>query len=213
MSLSRRSFMQRTGGALIALRMLPALGIAAATEGCAFMSDLEIWAPIGLASINSILALLYPGGNIPASILIDALKAALADIPADIAAYNAAPNATTLARIDTTLSLIISNFQQFLSMESVNNPLIALVTGLANIFLAALSGFIMKYFPAPAALPKTKKAIAFQVRVGGVMPLSYTPTVMTSLQYKEKWNALAGAEGHPEAEQHIGWREHLHLVK
>lgn len=184
-------------------------GVAATSllvSGCNVFTEIENWAPIGLAAFNSILMVLaIPGG----SVLINAIKAALTDIPADIQAYKAAPTASTLQKIDEVLSLLLSNFQAFLAQQSIAGPATALVAGLAAIILSALSGFIADL--PQTALLQTKAVLAKKTLIGGSLQVSYHPKKMSILEFKHKWNSLSTGYNHPEAQLHITVAEHLHL--
>lgn len=197
MQLSRRAFCGK--GTLV---LVGTAGISAFTSGCG-VEDIATFAPIGALAFGAILGLLGDPGT---SVLVLAIKAAFADIPADIAAYRASMSATAFQKIDEVLTLLLSNFQQFLGTISSANPLTVAIASFASIILSAVAGFIGKYFPTMSGV---RSALQHNALVGQVVPVKYTPQEMNAYQFKQKWNSCAEFWNVPQAKLHIGFFEHF----
>lgn len=189
---NRRQFVERT------LLFLGVLMAPFTMVACNVFSDILAWVPIGIAAVNGIVTVL--GAFMPpgATAVIALVKAAFADLTATITQYqqdtNPADKATWEAKIATILNDIAANFQSFLnSLNLGNNPIEAIVIGLANVFLAAIAGFL-------GQLPSTSKTLAMTARVGTksftVVPKFYKK----ASDFKKDWNAVCSADGHPEIE-------------
>lgn len=194
--MNRRTFVSRIGGfALLA----GASGSLVALTGCNVFSNILNWIPVGLSAIDSIVALLGPLVPPGATAILTIVKAAFADLSAAVSEYNADTNpadkSSLLAKIKTILKDIADNFQSFLNALNLgNNPLVAIVIGLANIILSAIMGF-MGQLPASGTL-----TMATSVHVGGqTQPV--TPKVYKSVgAFKADFNKVAIANHHPEVE-------------
>lgn len=196
-TMNRRAFIGRG-----TLYLVGTTGVAALASGCG-IGDIATFAPIGAEAFAAILALLGDPGT---SVLVLAIKAAFSDIPADVKAYQAAMSTTTLQKIDEVLSLLLSNFQEFLAQLSVTNPIANLIASFSGIILAAVSGFIQKFFP---QLAQVKKALQRKPAIGGVLIVKYTPKEMSGYEFKREWNENAELNNVPSARLHIGIFEHI----
>ncbi len=191
--MNRRTFASRIGSfALLAF----AGGFSLSLTGCNVFSNILNWIPVGLSAIDSIITLLGPLVPPPAIAIIVLVKAAFADLSAAISQYNADTNpadkSSLLAKIKTLLSAIADNFQKFLDALNLgNNPIVAIVIGLANIILSAIMGF-MGQLP---AIPTTK-AVKLGTQTQPVVPKTYK----TVAAFKADFNKVAVAGGHPEIE-------------
>lgn len=190
--LTRRTFGKVTGFFLLGLTTLSS----AFLVGCGIFSDIEAWVPIGIAAVNGIVTVLGPLVLPGATAIIVLIKAAFADLTATITEYqndtNPADKASWEAKIATILNDIASNFQSFLnSLNLGSNPIEAIIIGLANVFLAAISGFL-------GQLPSTSKSLGMTAHVGTktltVIPKFYRKPA----DFRKDWNAVCVADGHPE---------------
>jgi hypothetical protein len=162
------------------------------------------WIPVGLAAVDSIITLLGPLVPPGAIAIITLVKAAFADLSAAITQYNNDTNPadkdSLLAKIKTILKDIADNFQSFLNaLNLARNPIVNIVLGLANIFIAAIMGFLGQL---PVTKTPTAKdtSLVKSVKVGGqsiqVVPKFYKNVA----EFKSDWNQTAMSKGHPEAE-------------
>lgn len=192
MQFTRRMFGKMASFLLLGLTA----GASAFLAGCGVFADIEAWVPIGVAAVNGIVtvlgALLPPG----AVAIIALVKAGFADLTATITEYqndtNPADKATWEAKIATILNDIASNFQSLLaSLNLGSNPIEAVVLGLAQVFLAAIAGFL-------GQLPATSKTLTMSAHVGTrtitIVPKFYKK----ASDFKHDYNAVAVADGHPE---------------
>lgn len=179
-----------------------ALAAPFAMLGCGIFSDILAWVPVGISAINGIVTVL--GALLPPSAvsIIALIKTAFTDLTATINAYNADTNpadkATLLAKIRTLLAEIAANFQSFLDQLNLgNNPIEAIVIGLANVFLAAIQGFLGQ-LPAPAGGATKTLTATFRVD-RKTMPLA-PKYYKHPADFKHDWNLVCIADGHPEIE-------------
>jgi len=190
---NRRTFASRIGSfALLAF----AGGFSLSLTGCSVFTNILNWIPVGLSAIDSIVALLGPLVPPGATAILTIVKAAFADLSAAISQYNADTNpadkATLLAKIKTVLKDIADNFQSFLNALNLgNNPLVAIVIGLANIILSAIMGF-MGQLP---AVPTTKT-----VKVGSQTQPIVPKVYKSPADFKKAFNSVCVTLNHPEAE-------------
>jgi hypothetical protein len=195
MEISRRSF----GKMAIVL----AAGIPTFMTGCGIFSDILAWTNVAGVAFDGIVralgAFLPPGGLVA----INAIKIFLQDLAGAVTEYqndtNPADKATLLEKIRTLLGDIAANFQTFLSQLNLgNNPIVAVVLGLAQVILAAIGGFLGQ-LPAPTT-PIVQAKIA-AVSVPGYPPLTVTPKYYKRVQdFKSDYNAVCISYGHTEWE-------------
>ena len=189
--MTRRDFAKKTGLAILALAGASMVSL----TGCAAFTNIEAWIPIGLKAISSIVQIIGPFMPPGASAIITLVTAGLTSLGGAVRDYNADTNpadkATLLAKIRTLLTDIAANFQGFLNAINLgNNPIIAIVIALAQVFLGAIAGFLGQ-LPGAAA-PKT-------VRLSGqtlpVVPKLYKkPDVFVT-----DFNNVCVTLNHPEA--------------
>jgi hypothetical protein len=154
------------------------------------------WIPVGIAAVDSIVALLGPLVPPGAAAIITLVKAGFASLSAVVAEYNADTNvadkATLLAKIRTLLKDIADNFGTFLNQLNLGtNPIVIIVMGLARIILNALAGFL-------GQLPAGPTAMATSVRIGN-QTLTITPKYYKNVKdFKSDFNAVATINHHPE---------------
>ena len=127
--------------------------------------DILNWIPVADASVNSIVMLLENAGVInpvagaPINLALGLVTAWIAQLKADVAAYQAItpPPAGALAKIKATLQIVATNFQAFLAALNItDNKLLQLVVGLAQIVLGTIAGFegTLNQQPNPAPAPR-----------------------------------------------------------
>ena len=96
------------------------------------------------------------------------------------------------AKVDTILSLIVKDFQSFLSSINLTDAsLEKLVVGLAEILLSTLGGF-------EALLPASAAASQMTFTIGSHQ-LTVVPKHRTHHKFVKDWNAEAKAGGHSES--------------
>jgi hypothetical protein len=195
MILSRRDLGKYTGSGLLWL----AAGFSALTmQGCNVFDSIMTWIPIGLTALQGIVIVLGPLIGPGAAAIIVLIKAAFADLSAAVSEYNADTNpadkATLLAKIRTFLGDIVAHFKDFLNaLNLANNPIVAIVVGLAGVIISALMGFL-------GQLPTTAgaKAVSGAFTLGGksypVAPKFYKRVS----DFKHDFNSVATTNGHPE---------------
>lgn len=206
-AISRRSFSKTVGAFLLFV----ATASAATLTGCNWLTDIENWAPVGLAAFNGIVKLLESAGIIsavagnPIIAMIGVISAAFSQLEADIAAYKAIqpPPAGAAAKIQATLGIIVTNFQTMLaSLDIQNGTLSALVIGLAQIIMSTIAGFQQQV---PQVAPTVKiTEIRLRNQVAAV-----APHPRSIRQFKKDWNAVAHAGGHKEIAIHESLFERL----
>jgi hypothetical protein len=195
--MDRRQFGKMTSGGLLAL----AVGGSVSLTGCNVFSDILNWIPTAVSAINGIVTVL--GSFLPpgAGAIVTLIDAALASLSATITEYNndanPADKATLLAKIRTILTDIGTNFQSFLSALNLgNNPIIAIVIGLAQVILGAIQGFLGQL---PAGGSGTK-ILSSAVTVGQrTMPVEakYYKTVRA---FKKDYNEVCILNHRPDIE-------------
>jgi len=196
---TRRSFIQMAGSGLI---IVSASGFALTASGCPTIEqDVENWIPIGLDALNSIQTLLGPLVSPAIALIIAPIKTAFADLLAATEQYandtNPADKATTLAKIQTYLNDITTNFQNLFNALP-GGGIVALALSLASIVLSTIAGFLGELAPSVSMQKQ------FMIK-GNVMHI--TPVKRTKRKFKSDWNSLAKANNHPEIEMHIGFWE------
>jgi hypothetical protein len=193
MQISRRNCSKLWGSAVLFL----AAGVSPFMAGCGIFSDILAWTSVAGVAIDGIVTALGsfmpPGG----ALIVVAIKAVLTDLAGAVTEYqndtNPADKATLLAKIRTLLSDISANFQSFLALINLgNNPIVAVVLGLAQVILAAIAGFL-------GQLPTTgTKMLSGAVTVNGktvaVVPKYYKRVA----DFRKDYDAVAVANGHPE---------------
>jgi hypothetical protein len=194
MKLSRRKF---TGTLLLALGVGPALAL----ESCNIVADLINYIPVVVSAINSISSILGAFMPLPAVVIINGIKGALADIQAACVEYQAAPDtdkATLWKRVLLFLHDVVDNFQKFLDALAVGGPILGVVLGIVNVILSTL-GWFATQMPVPVAggpiqMPMTLKA--------GNQTVSIMPVKRSIQQLKADLNRIYIAGGHPEQVMH-----------
>jgi hypothetical protein len=191
MDMNRRSFAKYTGIGLLGLT----INFESCTASSVFNSILT-WIPIGVSAIQGIVTLL--GALVPpqATAIITLVNAGFASLLATVTQYendtNPADKATILAKIHTILADIVTNFKSFLGALNLgNNPIEAIVIGLANIILAAIAGFINQL---PVSNITTSMSYKLDRKSITVIPKYYKNVA----QFKLDYNTEANSHGHPE---------------
>lgn len=168
-----------------------------ALMGCGVFSDILAWTSVASVAIDGIVTVLGPFMPPGGATVILAIKSFLADLAGAASEYesdtNPADKATLLAKIRTLLTDIAMNFQSFLAQINLgNNPIVAVVLGLAQVILAAIAGFLGQ-LPTPTTIP-------IKATVGG-KPLSVVPKYYKRVaDFKKDYNAVCAANSHPEIE-------------
>jgi hypothetical protein len=196
-NLSRRQFSKLASATLLGLATSASISL----TGCSAFANISAWIPVATTAIDGIVSLLGALVPPPAAAIISAVKAALADLGATIAQYNADTNpadkATLLSKIRTLLNDVASNFQNFLvQLNLAGNPIITIVIGLANIIFAAIAGFLNQLPPAPAAAKGTTLSSTYHIAGANhqIVPKLYKSVG----EFKKDFNAVCVADGHPE---------------
>ena len=181
--------------------LLLVLGSSMVMVGCTVFDDILTWIPVGLTALQGIVTVLGTLISPAAMQVIVLIKLGFTDLQAAVSQYNgdtnAADKATVLAKIRTILADLVTNFQSFLGDLSLgNNPVVNIVVGLANVILAAITGF-------EGQLPATTtKTLGTTFRVGNkvqtVVPKFYKKTST----FKSDYNAVCAQYNHPELELH-----------
>jgi hypothetical protein len=195
MNLTRRQFSKLTSTSLLAL----ATGASISLIGCNVFNDILNWVPVGISAIEGIVTVLGPLVSPGALAIIALVKIAFADLSATVTEYNndtnPADKATLLAKIRTILNDIVTNFQSFLDqLNLANNPIIAIVIGLANVVLSAIAGFL-------GQLPVSgTRVMATSFRVNGQMTTVVPHYYKHASDFRNAYNAVCAADGHAEIE-------------
>ena len=197
MVMTRRMFTKGAGTGLLVLATgAPTILLEGCPTSSTIFSDIIAWIPIGTSAINGVVSVLgsfMPPGLQP---IITLVLAGLADLAATVTQYkndtNPADKATLLAKIRTILNDVATNFQSFLDKLNIgNNPIEAIVLGLANVVLSALAGFL-------GQLPASGKVMSSTYRLSG-KTITYTPKFYKNTkQFVADFNAVAIQVGHPE---------------
>jgi hypothetical protein len=182
MQLTRRTFAQALLG-FAAIASIP-LG------GCISIPALINIVVAAIGSLQTILGTLMPPA---ALVVLNLVKAGLADLGAAVAQWRAAPassKGTFLAKINLLLSDIVANFQSFLSQVLPGaGTIVALVESVAQLILSTIAG-IAGDLPQPA--------MSISVRLSrGTVPV--IPTKRDAKQFKSQFNALVTQAGYPQA--------------
>jgi hypothetical protein len=202
--MDRRNWLKQSGLGLTTLALTG--GTSLFVAGCPWTSiesAISAYVPVGLAAFNGVVLLLSSVGLIPPGtstaigLVIAIVKAGFADLLTAINEYNAAPAASKVSfsqKISLILTDIGDNIQKFMndiSTSLATSTVGKLVVGLVSLILSTLAGFAGQ-LPAPAA-GKHTYSVAGQ---------AVTPKAISVKQFKQQYNQLAGAAGHPEIELH-----------
>ena len=195
MNLTRRDFGKYSGIAALTFVSGASIELIGCNTANVF-SSIQVWIPIGISAVQGIVTLL--GALVPpqATAIITLVNAGFASLLATVTQYendkNPADKATILAKIHTILADIVTNFQSFLNALNLgNNPIEAIVIGLANIILAALAGFINQL---PVSNITTSMSYKLDRKSITVTPKYYKNVA----QFKLDYNAVINSHGHPE---------------
>jgi hypothetical protein len=166
--------------------------------GCGVFNDILTWVPIGISALNGIIVVLGPLVPPGAATIITLIKAAFADLVATVQEYqndsNPADKMNLIAKIRTILGDIVTNFQSFLDQLNVgNNPIEAIVIGLANVILGAIAGFMgqLPVVPGTKAAPRT-------FSLGGKPMPVVAKYYKSAKSFKADYNQIAETYHHPE---------------
>lgn len=202
---TRRNFLKMAGTGAI---MVSAGGLSLATSGCNIIQDIQNWIPVGLAALNSIQTLLGPLVSPAVTPFITIIKTGFADLLAATQAYandtNPADKATSIAKIQTALNDITTNFENLFNTLP-GGAIVSLAFGLAQIVLTTIAGFITQLPPAPAT-SSLKMRTTFTIKGQAV---NIVPVKRSVRRFKGDWNSAAVAAGHPELKMHVSFLEHL----
>lgn len=193
MQISRRNCSKLWGSAVLFL----AAGISPFATGCGVFSDILAWTNIAGVAIDGIVTALGPFMPPGGAQIVLLIKAFLTDLAGTVTEYendtNPIDKATLLAKIRTLLDDIATNFQAFLAQINLgNNPIVAVVLGLAQVILAAIAGFLGQ-LPTPTTIP-------LKLIVNG-KPLTVVPKYYKRVQdFKSDYNSVCILNHHPELE-------------
>ena len=144
--LTRREFGKSVGTGALALGIGEvSMGLACPLAATVF-TEIADYVPIGVNSFNEILTLIDPGEEAMLAPLTADIKAAFADLAADVASYQQAPaadKATWEGKIATVLNLLIGNLQSFWSTANLPDGTLAeTIEGVLQIVLSTLAAFV-----------------------------------------------------------------------
>lgn len=222
---SRRGFIKLTAaGVMEYMAMGGAVGLATMGTACNVFNDIVNWIPVADAALDNIVELLETAGVInpvaalPINALLGVVTASIAQLKADVAAYQAVtpPPVGALAKIVLGLQIVTTNFQAFLAALNISDDkLLQLVVGFAQIVLGTIAGFentiaqqnpTAAPTPAPAPAPALHVTREYQVARQAVTVM---PQHRTRRKFKKDWNHLAEQYGHSELKMHISLAEAL----
>jgi hypothetical protein len=212
-NISRREFNKFSFMGLVSMVFLS--GLSLVTTGCAVAADIANWVPVGINAFQSLLTLLDGLVTPPLQILFQAIIAAMNALVSVAKQYDAItpPPTGALANLKAALQLVITNFQSFLQGINFgsNTSLISLVTGLAEMILATISGFEAA-LPASVAKAYGASVVPKEFRAGSVQISGISPRPrhkLTRRSFIHDWNALATAGGHKESKLPESLVQHL----
>lgn len=185
------------------------------TSGCNVFGDLEAWIPVGLNAFSAIVSILIgagvinPAGGGSIATLVGTIHSAFDQLEADVQAYRLIqpPPAGALDKIKASLSIIVVNFQAFLtSINVTDSKLLALVVGFGQIILGTIAGFETRFPMGPG----NTKLVGTTLRMSSLQA-PIVPKERSLRTFKHDWNDLAGKGGHPEAKLHESLLENIRL--
>lgn len=173
---------------------------------CTFSSvyaDILAYVPAALSAFSVILSILSGAGVsiAPAvALIVNAVKAALADLQTAVTLWNDAPaagKATLLGKISTALLVAEETLQEFwTNLDIPDSGLAATISGLLQIILETLMGFQSAIPAAPTVT--TESALAIHRRESLRNVVTYTPTRRSLKQFKQVYNAYLVTKGFPQ---------------
>jgi len=185
MAITRREFAGHlaTGAAAIALG-----GATIEMSGCNVWTDIENWIPLGIAAVNSILAILEANGvplAAPIQLIVNTIQAGFTALEAAIKEYQSTTPAPVgvLQKIETIFTDIVNNFGTFLTQLGLKGGLLSLISSLVQIILSTISGF-MNELPSVA----TRALVAHTGLKAGSMTVPVLPIKRTRRGFKKDWN-------------------------
>jgi hypothetical protein len=191
--ITRREFGKRTGLGLL----MTALGAPLLSTGCNIVADLIAYIPWITRALNAITSILGSFIPAPAAVIINVIVTALADLQAALVEYQsdpvAADKAGLLAKIETFLRDISTNFQSFLDALAVNGPIAAVILGIIQVVLSTLSWFAGK-FATTTGRPMLAMAKPMSLRAQNQY-IFITPTQRSLSKVKSDFNAVVYANG------------------
>lgn len=213
-TMTRKQFIQRTALTAVGLRVIAGAGltgIALSQEGCdaqTVIRDLKNWVPVGLDAFEG-LVMLIPGIGPGVTAAAELVRGAFGQLSTDLDLYQNQnpPPADTLAKIESALQILVSNFGAFLASVNVTDAkLQATVVNLAQIILSTIAAFA-------SGLPKQgtlrSKLVASTYRTGTGQTLTVRAKERTRRQFKKDYNAAAAAGGHSEIKLKLSFFEHF----
>lgn len=152
------------------------VGIGITTMGVScdtVFQDIENYVPIGLAAFQEVISLINPTEAALLAPIIQIVKAGFADLESDITQYINAPatsKSTLLGKIETAVSIVIGNLNQFWSdLKLPDGNLATTIIGVLQVVISTLAAFLpligipaLAKSTAPNAipvLPRTKKQL------------------------------------------------------
>ena len=200
-TMTRRSFAGTIGkfGALAGLGSLVSFTTACPAWLGSVEANLLKYIPVAIQAVTGILSVLTGGGIAISPIVTLALtdvKAAFADLSADIEAYQNAPaaqKATLLGQLSTALTIVEGNVQQFWADLNIPDGIIAtVVAGVLAVVVSTL-GYFQSQLPVPTPTPAL--ASMRQKRMALAKTLN-APAQKRSLgQFKSDLNVAFGSTG------------------
>lgn len=181
MVITRREF----GKAVGVTALGGTLGMTTMGLSCSsIFTDITNYVPVGIAAFQEVLSLLDPTQEAALAPIIQAVKAAFADLAAIVAQYNAAPaanKASLVGKISTAISAVMAELQQFWNDANLpNSPLAATIEGVLQIILSTLGAFLPLLGAKVVALPAKY----------GAKSVKFSPAKRTQKQFKADVNAV-----------------------
>jgi hypothetical protein len=199
----RRGFMKLVGMGSGYLLMFGAAGLSFLASGCGWATDIEAWVPIATFALSKIQALLGPLATPIITPIFGVITTALNDLLAATQQYSsdtvAADKATALARINTYLADITSNFQNLLNSLPAGG-IVDLVVGLVQVILTTIAGFVAKAPAAPAGTTTARRAVMpGQISFHG-QTMQIPAIYRNKKKFQQDFDSVCKLAGHPEAE-------------
>jgi hypothetical protein len=200
--LTRRQFQAQVAKGVAGLWVVRVARTGAAITGvifqaaCGFVSDLENWIPVAIASMNSIKLILSTNG-FPLSANLTAI---FNDIIASLNAVKAAaveyssitpPPVGALQKLQDAIKAVTDQLGTFL--QQLNLPggnIVTLIVGLAQIIISTIMAFANKLPPAPAGAKVFRLSDSYRV---SSVQFSVSPHERSRRQFRGDWNTQLDA--------------------
>jgi hypothetical protein len=147
-----------------------------------------------LTAFNSIVGILGGAGIIPGGPIVGIVSAALQDVIADVAAYDAAPAADKTSiglKLALAIQLAQAQLQTFYSGLNLTGILGGVIEGLISVILSTLAGFLPTLPVPPTPNPALRMSMSLPKQI------IYKPQKRTSRQFRSDFNKICTDNGYP----------------